>query len=123
MSQEVWTILTVLLSMPLDLLPRFMADEESPDGRRRETEQREDRARNEEGLEEPVERVAASTVRAGLLVLGAFVLLFAIGQIIGFDVLAMLSEALDTREARWSIVAIFGIILITIALRGFGVRS
>lgn len=73
-------------------------------------------------IEEPVERVAASTVRLALLVLGIVILLFATGQLIGVDVLAILSDALDTREARWFTVAFFGLLLITIALRGFRAR-
>lgn len=70
-------------------------------------------------IEEPVERLAVSTVRVGLLILGIVVLLFASGQIVGFDILAYISDALDTREARWFTVAFFGLILIFIAFRGF----
>lgn len=66
-----------------------------------------------------VEAIAASTVRLALLVLGLLLLLYAVGQAVGFDVLAMISDALDTQEARWLIVAFFALVLITISLRGF----
>lgn len=66
-----------------------------------------------------VEAIATSTVRLGLLVLGILLLLYAAGQAVGFDVLAMISDALDTQEARWIIVAFFALVLITISLRGF----
>lgn len=78
-------------------------------------ERRRDRAR-EEGA---VEAIAASTVRLGLLVLGLLLLMYAVGQAVGFDVLGMISEALDTQMARWLIVAFFALILIAVALRGF----
>lgn len=66
-----------------------------------------------------VEAIATSTVRLALLVLGLLLLLYATGQAVGFDVLAMISDALDTQEARWIIVAFFALVLITISLRGF----
>lgn len=78
-------------------------------------ERQSDRARDEGA----VEAIAASTIRLGLLVLGLLLLLYAVGQAVGFDVLAMISEALDTQMARWLIVAFFALILITVALRGF----
>lgn len=77
----------------------------------------------ETSIEEPVQRVAASTVRLGLLVLGVIILLFATGQVVGIDLLAIMSDALDTHEARWFTVAFFGLLLIAIALRGFGTNS
>lgn len=83
-----------------------MDDHESSDQQRRDG----DRA---------VEAIATSTVRLGLLVLGILLLLYATGQAVGFDVLAMISDALDTQQARWLIVAFFALILITISLRGF----
>lgn len=66
-----------------------------------------------------VEAIAASTVRLTLLVLGLLLLLYASGQAVGFDVLALISDALDSQEARWLIVAFFALVLITISLRGF----
>lgn len=93
-----------------------MADiEQSSEERTDRRQDREDRRRGDEA----VEAIAASTVRLGLLVLGILLLLYATGQAVGFDVLALTSEALDTQEARWLIVAFFALILITISLRGF----
>lgn len=71
------------------------------------------------GGEDAVEAIATSTVRLALLVLGLILLLYAVGQAAGFDVLAMISEALDTPAARWLLVAFFALVLITISLRGF----
>ena len=71
------------------------------------------------GSGDAVETVATSTVRLGLFVLGVLLLLYAVGQAVGFDVLAMASDALDTQEARWLIVAFFALVLITLSFRGF----
>ena len=70
--------------------------------------------------EDAVEVVAASTVRVLLGVLGVLLLLFAIGQVVGVDAMAMLSDALATPEARWMLVALFAIVMIVLAIRGFG---
>lgn len=75
--------------------------------------------RSREGGDKAVEAIATSTVRLGLLILGLLLLLYAVGQAVGFDVLALISDALDTQEARWLIVAFFALILITLSLRGF----
>lgn len=77
------------------------------------------RRRDERAPEEAVEAIAASTVRLGLAILGIILVLFAVGQALGFDALAIFGEALDTREARWMIVAFFGLILLAVSLRGF----
>lgn len=69
--------------------------------------------------DETVEFIATSTVRIGLLLLGVLLLLYSVGQAIGFDVLALVSQALDTPEARWLLVAFFALVLISIALKGF----
>ena len=79
----------------------------------------EDERQRRRDHEDTVELIATSTVRLGLLVLGIILLLYSIGQAAGFDVLGLISQALDTPEARWLIVAFFALILITIALRGF----
>lgn len=71
------------------------------------------------GTEEAVEFIAASSVRILLLILGSLLLLYSVGQIVGFDAMAMLSDALATREARWTIVAFFALILILVSLHGF----
>ena len=100
-----------------------MAEHERTDDGRKDQRSRERDQRppeeEERGAEEAVEVIAASTVRIVLLFLGIILLLYATGQVVGFDALAMLSEALDTREARWTIVALFALVLIAVSLRGF----
>lgn len=66
-----------------------------------------------------MEVIAASTVRILLGILGLMLLLFAIGQVMGFDAMALLSDALDTPEARWMLVALFAVIMIALSIRGF----
>ena len=77
------------------------------------------RSRDGSRGEETVEAIAESTLRIVLLVLGLLLLFYAVGQAVGFDVLALLSEALATPAARWMIVAFFALILIAMAIRGF----
>ena len=63
---------------------------------------------------------AASTLRIALAIVGFVVLLFALGQAAGVDLLGMVADALDTTIGRWLVVALFGLLLIALALRGFG---
>lgn len=96
-----------------------MSDTETDRNTNGGTERDRDRRREERGPEEAVEAVAASTVRVGLAILGLVIVLFAAGQALGFDALAIFGEAFETREVRWMIVAFFGLILIAVSLRGF----
>lgn len=89
--------------------------ESTRDERQRDPERRDD----ETGIEEPVERIAASTLRVILLILGVLLLLYATGQAIGVPMLGTISEALDTDQARWMVVAFFGLVLLVVSLRGF----
>lgn len=66
--------------------------------------------------------VAASTFRVGLALIGFVLLLFALGQIAGLDLLGLVVDALSTSVGRWLIVAIFALIIIAVAVRGFGTR-
>ena len=97
--------------------------EDRPPEERERTERERRRAEQRGAIEESVELIAASMLRVGLLFLGAVIVLFAVGQLVGVDLLAMLSDVFDTREARWLTVAFFGLVLITMALRGFRRRS
>ena len=74
---------------------------------------------NPDRSDDAVSMVASSTVRIGILLLGVILLLYASGQAMGIDVLAMISEQLNTQEIRWLIVAFFALVMISIALRGF----
>lgn len=62
---------------------------------------------------------AESTVRVALAVLGVLLLLFAVGQMVGLDILGSIADALETEFGRWLLIAIFALLLIIIALRGF----
>lgn len=66
---------------------------------------------------------AASTLRIALAIVGFIVLLFALGQAAGVDLLGMVADALDTAIGRWLVVALFGLLLIALALRGFSDRD
>lgn len=79
---------------------------------------------NERAADEPVgvqfaDWLAASTLRVALTVFGFALLLFAIGQAVGLDLLGMVVEALETNVGRWLVVAFVGLLLIALALRGF----
>lgn len=63
--------------------------------------------------------LAASALRVALTVLGFVLLLFAIGQAVGLDLLGMVVGALETNTGRWLVVAFVGLLLIALALRGF----
>lgn len=75
-----------------------------------------ERERRSGGL---AEWFAESTVRVVLAFFGVVLLLFAVGQMVGFDILGAIADALDTAIGRWLLVGVFGLILIMIALRGF----
>lgn len=83
---------------------------------------------NEQAAGEPAgvqvaDWLAASTLRVALTVFGFVLLLFAIGQAVGLDLLGMVVEALETNVGRWLVVAFVGLLLIALALRGFGGRT
>lgn len=66
---------------------------------------------------------AASALRIGLAIIGFVLLLFALGQAVGLDLLGLVADALDTQIGRWLAVAVFALVLIAVALRGFGTRA
>ena len=75
----------------------------------------------EQGRAENVgEWFAESTLRIALAVFGFILLLFALGQAVGIDLLGMVVDALSTQMGRWLLVAFFALALILIAVRGFG---
>ncbi len=67
--------------------------------------------------------VAASTLRVGLALVGLVLLLFALGQVAGLDLLGMVVDALSSPVGRWLVVAFFALVIIAIAARGFGTGS
>lgn len=97
-----------------------MARTEDVDRDRDEDYDREDHStRHERRSSDLAEWFAESTVRVVLAFFGVVLLLFAVGQMVGFDILGAIAAALDTRIGQWLLVAVFGLILIMIALRGF----
>lgn len=93
--------------------------ETNPDSTQGSADRSTARRRDERAPEGAIEAIAASTVRLGLAILGIVLVLFAVGQALGFDALAIFGEAFNTREARWMIVAFFGLVLLVVSLRGF----
>lgn len=102
----------------------------SDDTRRDDAERRGDDRRGDEPqgdhaaadpghAERAGEYFAESTLRVSLAIVGFVLLLFALGQAIGIDLLGFIVDALNTRMGRWLIVAFFAILLIAIAVRGF----
>lgn len=61
-----------------------------------------------------------SALRVGLALLGVVLLLYALGRLVGVDLLAMLADALTSEWGRWIAVAVVALALIGLALRGFG---
>lgn len=66
---------------------------------------------------------AESTLRIALGVFGFVLLLFALGQAVGIDLLGMVVDALSTQMGRWLVVAFFALAIIVVAVRGFAPGS
>lgn len=97
-----------------------------------------DRESYERGVHErePRDRVgwlAGSALRAGLLLVGIVLLLFAVGQAVGLNLLGQtargltlfvneLGQALSTQTGMWLVVAFLALLLILFALRARFVR-
>lgn len=62
---------------------------------------------------------ARGIVRMGLVVIGTVLLLFALGQAFGFDLLGMVAEFLGTQTGQWLAVAFFALVLISVAAGGW----
>lgn len=61
-------------------------------------------------------------VRAVVVLLGLTVLLFAIGRIVGVDLLDTAVEVLDSGVAAWLLLAFFGLLLVLAATRSWSAR-
>lgn len=68
------------------------------------------------------EWLASTAVRAVLVIVGVVVLLFALGQLVGLDLLGLTAEALSSEVGRWLLLAAFALLLIALAERGFRAR-
>lgn len=62
---------------------------------------------------------ASSALRMGLAIVGFFLLLAALGQLSGIDLIGMGADALNTSAGRWFVVAVVAIVLMVVAARGF----
>lgn len=65
---------------------------------------------------------ASTAARVVLVIVGVVVLLFALGQLVGIDLLGLTAEALSSELGRWLLIAAFGLLLIGLAQRGFRSR-
>ncbi|WP_332898564.1 MULTISPECIES: hypothetical protein [unclassified Haladaptatus] len=61
---------------------------------------------------------ATTAVRTGVIVIGFILLLFALGQAVGANLLGMVADALSSQTGQWLIVAFFAVLLIGAAQRG-----
>lgn len=68
------------------------------------------------------EWVTESAFWIALALFGFVLLLFALGQAVGVDFLGTVADALGTRLGCWLAVALFALLLIVVAIRGFGAR-
>jgi hypothetical protein len=64
----------------------------------------------------------STAVRLVLAIVGLVVVLFALGQVVGIDLLGLAAEALSSEIGRWLVIAAFGLLLIGLAQRGFRSR-
>ncbi|WP_435153431.1 hypothetical protein [Haladaptatus sp. DFWS20] len=62
--------------------------------------------------------LAKTGMMSGLAVVGFVLLLFALGQAVGFDLLGLFAEAVSSQTGRWLVVALFALLLIGVAERG-----
>lgn len=60
---------------------------------------------------------ATSAARLGLVFIGLVLLLFALGQAVGLNLLGLVADALTSQLGRWLAVAFFAVLLIAIAAR------
>lgn len=65
---------------------------------------------------------ARGIVRMGLVVSGTVLLLFALGQAFGLDLLGMVADFLATQTGQWLAVAFFALVLISVAASGWRSR-
>lgn len=61
---------------------------------------------------------ASAALRTGLIIVGFVLLLFALGQAVGFNLLDLVIDAATSPMGRWIVVAIFALLLIAVAGRG-----
>lgn len=99
------------------------SEDSSADGNRAERGSSETANDESPAVGGAAEWFATSALRIGLAVVGFVLLLFALGQAVGLDLLGLVADALDTQVGRWLAVAVFALVLIVVALRGFSTRA
>ncbi len=62
--------------------------------------------------------LAKTGMMTGLVAIGFVLLLFALGQAVGFDLLGLFADAVSSQTGRWLVVAFFALLLIGVAERG-----
>lgn len=67
--------------------------------------------------------LASSTIRFGLVLVGIVLLLAAVGQLSGIDILGSIGAVLTTGVGLWLLVAVVAIGLIGIAMYGYRGQS
>ncbi|MEM4781945.1 MAG: hypothetical protein QXG03_10355 [Halalkalicoccus sp.] len=65
---------------------------------------------------------ARGIVRMGLVLIGTVLLLFALGQAFGVDLLGTVADFLTTQTGQWLAVAFFALVLISVAIGGWRYR-
>lgn len=63
--------------------------------------------------------VAASALRVAFALVGFVLLLAAIGQLSGFDLIGLVADGLQTSIGLWIVVALVAIVLLAVGIRGF----
>lgn len=96
-----------------------MVDQSGPDGTTGTRDRSESLDSDASRPEDPVNWLTAPVIRMALAFLGAVLLLYALGRAAGVDVLGIVADVLATRIGRWLLVALFALLLIMVALRGF----
>lgn len=67
--------------------------------------------------------LASSALRLGMVLVGVFLLLAALGQLSGIDILGEIAALLGTDVGGWLLVGVVAIALIAVAVHGFTGRS
>lgn len=70
-----------------------------------------------------VDWVTETFLRTAVAVLGLLLLLFALGQIAGFDTIGALADLLSTEVVQWTLVAVFALLLIVVASKNWNINT
>ena len=79
-----------------------------------------DPPRTQPTREKQVTIITRGLLRIALALVGFLLLLFAIGQAFGLNLLGLFAEFTQTWTGQWLLVAAFALVLIIIALKGWG---